>query len=746
MQYTKTMTRRFVVLLFILALLLPGTSWAVKTEDDFESNRAMLLGYILRQYISSYHYSNKPFDDQVSRAAFEAYLQQLDFQKRFLLQKDIERLRTYSTKIDDEMNKGKIELPSLGTELLRARILFIQKQLPALLATPFDFQKDDYLELDPAKLGYCKSEQELLERWRQNLKFQVGKRYLDLLEEAGLKEQPLKSIDAAKRLALREQARQKIMKNNEDHLTRLLEDTEKEHFNRYFNAVAKAFDPHTLYMPPVSKEDFDIHMRGSLEGIGARLREEDGFIKVESIVPGSAAFKQGQLAAEDVILKVAEKDLEPVDITDMRLRDAVGLIRGEKGSEVRLTVRKPDNTTLVIPIIRDVVEIEETFVKSALFPSPDGEGVYGYIKIPSFYRDFDAPQVVSPVVTEDPKKKPLKLKLTDAKPESRNVTDDTRKAVQELKAGQMKGLVLDLRDNSGGSLNDAVLTAGLFIKQGPVVQVREGRGKVQTLADNGGKIEYDGPLVVLVNRFSASASEIVAGALQDYGRAVVIGGDHTHGKGTVQAVIDLDRGVPSEKMEQFKPLGALKITTQKFYRISGESTQYRGVVPDIILPDWFSGMESGEQYLENSLPWDTISPVPYDKWQKEVAELALLQKRSNQRVAASADFTEIRQRVERAQVKRQETLQPLQLEKMRQQRQQDEAERQFFSRMHAHGEESENGNGKAGKAARRNSLSGLKEDPYVQEAVSILKDISFSRSGMLAEQPLGVPSLSTAAP
>jgi carboxyl-terminal processing protease len=738
MPHFKIMTRRFLILFCLLALILPVPVQSAKTDENFEFNRAMLLGYILRQYMSSYHYTNKPFDDQLSRAAFDAYLQQLDFQKRFLLQSDIARLTPFSTKIDDEMNKGRLELPFVGSEILRNRILFVQKQLPKLLASPIDFQKDDYLELDPAKLEYCKSEQELLERWRKMLKFQLGKRYLDLLEEAGFKDQPLESIDAAKRQTLREQARQKILKNNQDHLNRLLEDVEKEHYHRYFNAVARALDPHTLYMPPVSKEDFDIHMRGSLEGIGARLREEDGFIKVESIVPGSAAFRQGQLAAEDIIFKVAEKDKEPVDISDMRLRDAVGLIRGEKGTEVRLTVRKPDNTTLVIPIIRDVVEIEETFVKSAQFPSPDGKEIYGYIKIPSFYRDFDA------VASEEPKRKTLKAKAAEAKPESRNVTDDTRKALQELKAAQMKGLVLDLRDNSGGSLNDAVLTAGLFIRQGPVVQVREGKGKVQTLADNGGKVEWDGPLVVLVNRFSASASEIVAGALQDYGRAIVIGGEHTHGKGTVQAVIDLDRGVPSDKMEPFKPLGALKITTQKFYRISGESTQYRGVVPDIILPDWFSGLETGEQYLENSLPWDTIPPVTFERWTREQADLSLLQKRSSQRVAGNSDFTEIRQRIERAQIKRQETLQPLQLEKMRQQRQQDEAERQFFTKMHATGEESD-GNGKADKSGQRDLLTGLKEDPFVQEAFAVLKDVSLSRRGQLAEQPVNpLQSLSTA--
>jgi carboxyl-terminal processing protease len=709
MQQSKLIISRLIVLVLALFLVLPGTAAAAKVEEGYETNRATLLGYILRQYLSSYHYSNKAFDDQLSLTAFNAYLQQLDMQKRFLLQEDVDRLEAYNSAIDDELKKGQLELPLVGAKILRDRIAFIQKQLPVILAGPLDFLQDEFLELDPAKLEYCRSEKELQERWRLNLKFQVANRYLTLLEDEGLKDKPFAEIEPAKRQALQEQARERILKNNQEHVSRLLEDAEKEHFNRYFNALARAFDPHTLYMPPVSKEDFDIHMRGSLEGIGARLREEDGFIKVESIVPGSAASRQGQLAAEDIVLKVAQGEAEPVDVTDMRLRDAVGLIRGEKGSEVRLTVRKPDNAIQVIAIVRDVVEIEETFVKSALIPGGNGE-VLGYIKIPSFYRDFDS-----------------------SRGDSRNVTDDTRKAIRELKTGKIKGLVLDLRDNSGGSLNDAVSTAGLFIKQGPVVQVREGKGKIQTLSDQGGKIEYDGPLVILVNRFSASASEIVAGALQDYGRALVIGSDHTHGKGTVQAVIDLDRGVPSKKMEPFKPLGALKITTQKFYRISGESTQSRGVVADIVLPDLFSGIESGEQYLDNSLPWDTIAPVPYTRWTKALPEVNILQQRSSHRVAASDHFAEITERLERARIKRQETSQPLHIEKLRQQRQQEESERQFFSALNPHGEAGERDEKKKG----RDWVLGVKEDPYVLEAIAVLKDMALLRSGLLADKTAG---------
>ncbi|MDA8165891.1 MAG: carboxy terminal-processing peptidase [Desulfobacteraceae bacterium] len=714
-MFMRILRRPFAVFLLSICLIAPGPAWARQKPADFENNRAMLLGYVLREYLANYHYSHKPFDDKLSKNAFNLYLEGLDFQKKFLLAGDVERLKTYSSQIDDEINKGDLELPQVAAGIMRERIAFVQKELPSLFSSPFDFTKDETIELDPKKVGYCKNEQELRDRWHQNLKFQVGKRFLDLLEDQKLADKPLAQIDPGTKQRLMDQARQKVRKSNEEYLIRLKEDLDKEYYNNFFDAITKAFDPHTLYMPPISKEDFDIHMRGSLEGIGARLREEDGYVKVESVIPGSAAARQGQLQAEDIILKVGEGAKEPVDITNMDLRDAVGLIRGEKGTEVRLTVRKPDGTQMVIPIIRDVVQIEETFVKEARVPAPDGKGTFGYLKIPEFYRDFEASK------------------------NSRNVTDDTRKALRELTAKHIDGLILDLRDNSGGSLNDAVMTAGLFIDKGPIVQVREGDGKVQTLSDKDPGTEYDGPMVVLVNRFSASASEIVAGALQDYGRAVIIGGKHTHGKGTVQAVIDLDRGVPFDNMEKFKPLGALKITTQKFYRITGNSTQYRGVVPDIVLPDWFSGMKTGEKYLDNSLPWDTISPVPFAKWPQAVPSLSLLKAHSIERVAHSSDFAKIEQGIQKAKIQRQETRQTLNLEKMQQERQQIEAESKLFSRLHASSDVDDEDTKKDNDPEKWRT--GLKGDPYVRESISVLKDISAEERGMVANQISGHPGI-----
>jgi len=319
------------------------------------------------------------------------------------------------------------------------------------------------------------------------------------------------------------------------------------------------------------------------------LREEDGYIKVVSIIPGSASARQGKLEAEDSILEVAQKDGDPVEITDMRLRDAVRLIRGPKGTEVRLTVKKPDGVKVVISLIRDVVQIEETFVKSVLLDAPAG-GKIGYIMIPSFYRDFEG--------TKNGNK-------------ARNCTEDTRKAIEDLKKTGINGLILDLRNNGGGSLVDAVDTAGLFIKSGPIVQVKNSSGAQRILNDEDSEIVYDGPLVVLVNQFSASASEIVAAALQDYGRAVIIGGRHTHGKGTVQTLVDMNENIPTLHLRSYDDLGALKVTIQKFYRVTGGSTQYKGVESDIVLPSLFQYLKSGEQYIDYSLPWDQVDPVPF---------------------------------------------------------------------------------------------------------------------------------------
>ena len=468
-----------------------------------------------------------------------------------------------------------------------------------------------------------------------------------------------------------------------------------------------AFDPHTNYFPPNQREEFDIEMRGNLEGIGGTLREENGFIKVISIIPGSPSAKQGLLQAGDTILEVAEKGADPVDITNMRLSDAVRLLRGPKGTEVRLTVKKPDGTKEVISIIRNVVQIEATFVKDTVIDAPDG-GKIGYILIPSFYRDFEK---------------------SKGRNDARNATDDTRKAIEDLKKTKLKGIILDLRNNGGGSLIDAVKIAGLFIKSGPVVQVKDSNGKIQVLNDDDASIEYSGPLVVLVNQFSASASEIVAAALQDYKRAVIVGGEHTHGKGTVQAVLNLNKNIRASNSKEISDVGQLTVTIQKFYRITGGSTQYKGVVPDIVLPSLFQHLKSGEKYLDYSLPWDQIGTVKYTLFSGKPIDLDMIRKRSLQRVKHDPGLQAIAEEAVKADGRSKQTTVSLKLADMRQSIEETHEEQKIFNTLFRNNqtglydEEQSEIDGMSAKNDVPNWKERIKQDPYVGEAKKIIVDI-----------------------
>ncbi|MCF6179774.1 MAG: S41 family peptidase, partial [Geopsychrobacter sp.] len=491
MQSFKILTRLRIVIVALLFLL--GGVTQTFAARSFDTNRARLLGHMIQQQLSRHHYSDKELDDKLSAAAYMLYLKQLDGQKRFLLQADIKVLSTYELRIDDALRSGRLDLPKLGQQLLNQRIEQVKTICNELMAKGFDLDRDDSFETDPKKIEYVENLVELRERWRRILKYQTINRYLGLLEDELETKEPKALKDASTELKerLREEARKKVLKSQLSSLSRMLEETTQDHFDRYLNALARTFDPHTNYLAPTSKEDFDISMSGSLEGIGATLREDDGYIKVVRIIPGSAAYRQGRLEADDIILKVGEgAHGEPVDITDTRIRDAVSLIRGKKGTEVRLTVKKPDGRQLVVPIVRDIVEIAETFVKSEIVVDKVSKSRFGYIKVPSFYRDYTGKT-------------------------GRNCTDDMRAEIRTLVADKIDGLIIDLRNNGGGSLGDAVNMTGLFIDKGPIVQVRSRGGKIRELRDDEAGFEYAGPVVVLVNRFSASASEIFAGALQD---------------------------------------------------------------------------------------------------------------------------------------------------------------------------------------------------------------------------------------
>ena len=681
------------IILVVFFILLPCSGWG-KSVDSFDANRARLLGHMLQQQLTGKHYSHKPTDDTLSQAAFELYLKQLDSQKRFLLQEDIDKLSTYSSLIDDAIQRGRLELPISGREIINQRIKQVQTITTELFTTKIATDVVESTETDPDKLDYATNLSQLRERWRKSIKLHILSRYIGLREdEIGADDNgALLPVDAETEAKLLLQAREKVTKTTHNLLKRMLEDTRQDHYDRYLNAISRAFDPHTSYFPPTLKEDFDIQMSGSLEGIGATLREEDGYIKVVRVIPGSAAARQGQLGADDIIIKVAQGAAESVDITDTRIRDAVALIRGKKGTEVRLTVKKPDGSQLVIPIIRDVVEIKETFVKGTTVDDETSEHKFGYIKIPSFYRDYSG--------------------KTD-----RNCTDDLRKELKRLGKENISGLILDLRNNGGGSLSDAVSVTGLFIKTGPVVQIRSSGGKIRMMSDDDRSVEYSGPMIILVNRFSASASEIVAGALQDYRRALIVGDEHTHGKGTVQALLDLDRFVNLRGMDKYMPLGAVKVTIQKFYRISGESTQEKGVTPDIVLPSRLDGLESGEKYLDNALPWDHIASADYQRWQNGVANITTLQQQSNRRIKADEDFIDILSVAVKAQQRRKDSQQSLLLQDLLDQRDQLQNE---LDKLSPHGHMAATDDDEKKEQTLDEKIA---DDPYIEEGVTLLQEL-----------------------
>ncbi len=709
----QTSQKRLLTIVLIVLFVIPFRSaYGTGQTSEHDSHREKLLSYIIQKKLTSLHYSHKKIDNSLSENAFKLYIKQLDFQKRFLLQEDFKRLKAYASSIDDEILDGKFELPALGATILKKRVTQVQEMVRTLLKNELGLSGQGQLETDPEKLDYCENDNELKERWQKIITLQIISRYLNLLEDEelsldlnpdqGRNEITPNTEEKKTPKEILSEAKKKVLKSYETLFARMLNESNQDHYNRYLNAFARAYDPHTNYLPPDKKEDFDIHMRGSLEGIGAMLREEDGYIKVVRIIPGSAASRQGQLQAEDIILEVAEGDSEPVDITDTRIRDAVALIRGKKGSEVRLTVKKADGSRLIIPIIRDVVQIEETFVKATYLRDESNGKTYGYLKIPSFYRDFNNGK------------------------SGRNATDDVQKKLKEFSTSKTEGLVLDLRSNGGGALEDAVSIAGLFIKTGPVVQVKDNDGDIEILTDEDPKIQYKGPLVVLVNKFSASASEILAAALQDYGRAIIIGSDHTHGKGTVQTLIDLNRRLPFQNMAKYRPLGALKVTTQKFYRVSGESTQYKGVTPDIILPDRINFIESGEQYADFSLPWDTVQPTFYPKRDNWETSIESLKSMSLKRIQEDEAFIGISEEADKAAERSKKTRQSLNIDDIRQEFKEERQRKKLAAKNglgHFDKDEEKTDSEITDEERKKLWIKEVNEDPYVKEAIAILHDV-----------------------
>lgn len=579
------MKRNYKLVLLGLLLAVASCSFTTKKFDGDPSDKDQVLMEIITYVLQKGHYEPKDINDQFSEAVYSDYLKTIDSRKRYFLQSDIDEFSNYKKLIDDQIKAKSINFFKLTYSRMQKRMEETESFYKEILEKPFDFSKNESIDTDYDTLSYATSEQELKNRWRKQLKFSALSTYYDLKEAENKKVEDKKDYQPKSDVELEKEARKTTLSSLEEFYN-LNEDLDRQDwFSIYLNSIVKEFDPHTYYFAPEDKDRFDIEMSGSLEGIGARLQKKMDNVKVVGIISGGPAWKDDELEVGDLIQKVKQEDEDKaVSIVGMPLKDAIKLIKGPKGTKVTLTLKKVDGSIEDITITRDVVEIEETYAKSSVVKKD--EKTFGFINLPRFYfnmKDYD----------------------------KRNAASDIKKEINRLKEQDMDGLVLDLRNNGGGSLSTVVDIAGLFIKEGPIVQVKSGSGKRDVLKDEDASIEWNGPMVILVNELSASASEILAAAMQDYGRAVIIGSKQTYGKGTVQNVIDLNQWVVNSDMGD---MGALKLTTQKFYRINGGSTQLRGVHSDVVVPDRYSYIDVGERDMENPLPWDSIRAANYTKW------------------------------------------------------------------------------------------------------------------------------------
>jgi carboxyl-terminal processing protease len=631
----------------------------LKLEVPRGDPREPRIGAAMKQLLERGHVRPHAIDDSVAQRAFAMYVEHLDPGKLILLKQHVTALEHDASKLDDQLRGGDFRLARIGAALIARERQNVAALVAEQLATPLDFTVDEVLETDPEKLDYAASEDERRDRWRKNLKQQVLER-IDRMEETAKaaekaaktkvgKENPKAVVEPPPPTfeGREKKAREELARNYAGRFLRLKKADSLEAAELFVNAFASVYDPHTLYLAPEQQEDFDIQISGSLEGIGAVLSEDDHYISVREVVPGGAAWREGQLEAGDLIMAVKQATGEAVDVADMRINEVVRMIRGPKGSVVTLTIKKPDERVLLIPITRDLVVVEDAYARGALLRLDAKQPSFGYIYLPSFYGNTRGGRGQS---------------------SGREATGDVQALLAQFAKSKVSGVVIDLRGNGGGLLNHATDITGLLVDRGPVVAARTSDGELQVLADDEPGVAFDGHVVVLVDRFSASASEILAGALQDYGRALIVGTGPTHGKGTVQAMIDLDRvagPVPGQ------PLGVTKLTVQQFFLVDGESTQWRGVTPDIVLPDPAAHVESGERYLDNAIPWSSIPALAAKPWEHHDWNTAQLAERSGARQAAQRVFATITARGEYVVARRKETLMPLKLESWVQQRDKD---------------------------------------------------------------------------
>ena len=602
--FMKKQIKYILPALVILAI----ATWSFSWLDANQKKEAVVM-QLVYDALSSVHFQPRAFDDSLSAEVYDAFIESLDSEKRFLHSGDLEALLQHRLLLDDQIKAGSTDFFDEAMAILANRIETARGQYAALLNEVIDVTSPGELQGDASKRNYFADDKDMTHYWASYIQFRVVSRLHDRKQHA----------DSAKALGfdpqhadfkeLEVKAREKEMDIHDSWFKNMDEMERADWFGLYMNAFAGAFDPHSSYFPPRQQESFEIEMTGQLEGIGASLIQDGDHVRVSAIVTGSACWKQGELAKDDLLIAVAQGDKEPVDVVGMTTEKVVQLARGKKGTEVRLTVLKVDGSEMVIAIVRDVVEIEATFAKSARLGD---DGKTGYIRLPKFYVNFYQNR-------------------------NRDCAEDIRMEIDKLKAAGMERLIFDLRGNGGGSLPAAIDVAGLFIDQGPVVQVKTSGQRLKTYKDDDAGTSWDGPLLILVDENTASASEIVAAAMQDHGRALIVGSPQTFGKGTVQTIIDMDRAA-GPFYRKHGPLGAFKLTIQKYYRITGGTTQLQGVKSDIVLPHPYQYISLGERDMENPLAVDNIETLQYPQWESSMTDAIAP---ANKRIANSASFERI---------------------------------------------------------------------------------------------------------
>lgn len=583
----QMMKSNFRLLLLVVFFAVASCSFTTKKISEDTSNTDKTLIDLITYVLDRAHYSPIAIDDAMSEQIFDGFIEGLDPAKRFFLESDIKEFEKYKHEIDDQILAKDFTFYRLVHERFLERREEVKKFYVDILDKPFDFTVNENIRIDYDERDFPKTNDELYDRWRKQLKLNVLENYYDKIEEDKTKAEKEEEYIAKSKEELEEEARESVKNTLDDYFDFTDDFEHKDYFAMFLNAMTESFDPHTNYMAPQDKERFDTHMSGKIEGIGAQLQKTREFIKVVKVISGGPAWRGEHLEVGDMIMRVRQEDEEEsVDISAMRLDNAVDLIKGPKGTKVILTVKRVDGTIEDVSIERDVVELEETYAKSSLIQK--GDATYGIIDLPQFYFDMENYK-------------------------SRNAASDVEKAINELKAEGMQGLVLDLRNNGGGSLRAAIDMTGLFIEGGPVVQVVSGGKRVEVLKAPNRKVVWDGPLVILINEVSASASEILAAAIQDYGRGIIVGSKQSYGKGTVQNLLDLNEYGRRLNVDD---LGALKLTTQKYYRINGGSTQLEGVKSDIVMSDRYTYIDIGERDYKNPMPYDKIAAAKYNKWKQ----------------------------------------------------------------------------------------------------------------------------------